>query len=52
MSYDELNVYTEGEFNPLRLIDTLYNMNMEEEDDEISLIQSAGRLWYKISDNQ
>ena len=52
MSYDELNVYTEGEFNPLRLIDTLYNMNMEEEDDEILLIQSAGRLWYKISKNQ
>ena len=44
-NYDELNVYAEeGEFDPLGSLGSLYNMNMEDEDDETISLQSFSHL--------
>ena len=45
INYDELNVYAEeGEFDPLGSLGSLYNMNMEDEDDETISLQSFSHL--------
>ena len=45
MSYDELKIYAdEGDFDPLGSLGSLYNMNMEEDDDETISLQSFSHL--------
>lgn len=46
VNYDELKVYSndEGDFDPLGSLGSLYNMNMEDDDDETISLQSFSRL--------
>lgn len=45
INYDELKVYAdEGDFDPLGSLGSLYNMNMEEDDDETISLQSFSHL--------
>ena len=45
MNYDEVRVYAdEGDFDPLGSLGSLYNMNMEEDDDETISLQSFSHL--------